>query len=94
MVTASFVYELQFVAKYFNAPASVDLKVGDFPPVTFTVVDDVLTVEFLDDLIWKEKVVGADSNFGVESCQVIFRIIEMISAGDDSWKKKIPHIFA
>jgi len=94
MLTVSFVNELQFVAKHFNAPLSVDLKLGKGEPVKLVLVNDVLTVEYLGELIWKEKVAGPDSNFGVESCEVIFKLITMTDAGDTSWKDKIPHIFA
>ena len=94
MITVSFVNELQFVAKYFNDSVSVELKVGEFSPLKLTVDNDVLSAEYMDNLIWKEKIAGADSNFGVESCQIIFKIMQMSAEEDYSWKKKIPYIFA
>ena len=93
MLTVSFVNEIQFIAKHFNVPVSVDLKLGQSEPLNLALDNDVLSIKFFGELIWEEKVVGVGSNFGVESCDTIYRIMQMVAAGDNTWKEKYPHIF-
>ena len=93
MITVSLVYELQFVAKHFDSPLTASLQFRGCSPVTLLVTSDELEVRYQQELIWKEKIVGPESNFGVESVDTIARIINAIDT-DQPWKDKFPHIFS
>ena len=93
MITVSIVYELQFVAKHFCSTLTACLQLKDRSPVTLSVTSDELEVRYQQELIWKEKIVGPESNFGVESVDTIARIMNAIDTGQP-WKDKFPHIFS
>ena len=91
MITLSFVREVAFFSKFFKTKASCELKIGDYPPLTVSVEKDEVSVFFLNKLIWQESINKASSNFGVESCDTILKIMKLAQEGKD-WSM-YPHIY-
>lgn len=90
MITTSLIRELDFIATYTKAPVSCQLKIGEVSEVGIKVDKGILELEYKSNKIWREGL-SQSSNFGVESCDTIYQIMEAIDNGDD-WAK-FPHDF-
>ena len=79
MITVGLVQEISFISKFFETP--IYLKMAT--PKTSGVLNIIFEKGYLEltykqNKIWKEKVIGAESMFGIESCETILRIISLI----------------
>jgi len=93
MVTVSLIKELYFIASILGRPILLQLQVGaGTKPITLEVNEDFLFAWYNGEDIWKEKLSGPDSSFGIESCDNISRIISCIDAQDTSWRNKYKYI--
>ena len=68
-----------------HAPEPFDIEIQITP-------DGWLTVWSGTETIWRERVDGPTSNFGVESCDAISRILTCIRNKDDSWRTRYRYI--
>ena len=93
MITVGLIKEVHFIACIFGRPVLLDFRLGaDTQSLNIEVNEDNLFIRYAGQEIWKERLSGADSGFGIESCDNISRIIACLDAGDDSWKTKYKYI--
>jgi hypothetical protein len=72
-----------------NKTVSCTLNIEKFS-INFTISpDSILKIYFDNNYIWCEKIFGANTNFGIESIDVIIRIINCVSKKEE-WKNKYP----
>lgn len=91
MITVSLVHELNFISKHLDRKVVATLEVGEYSrPITISIEKDKLSVEYMNNLIWSESISKASSNFGVESCDSILKIMKRVRQGE-SWEM-YPHI--
>jgi hypothetical protein len=91
MITVGLVKEIFFIAKVLGKPIQVTIsrKRAEMAPLEIQVTPDAnMVVFYRATQIWSEKVDGAESFFGVESCDTISRIIACIDNNDISWREK------
>lgn len=94
MITVSLVRELGFMSLALNQKVEASIKIGEYPPMQLSIEKSVLSVFFLNKLIWQESISEPSSsvgNFGVESCDTILRIMKMETEGKN-WSVIYPHI--
>lgn len=100
MITVGLVKELYFISKVLKETYCLSVfpqdsngsLLNNLKLVLNITPEGELTVWYKGIIIWKEKVDGDDSFFGVESCDTISRIIACINNKDFSWKEKYPYI--
>jgi len=85
MITIGLAKELYFIAKVTNQPATALLNNGLYISVQ---PNSTMDVEYKGIHIWRERIEGDTSFFGIESCDNIFKIINAIDSKDDTWKQK------
>lgn len=88
MITVGLVNEIQFLSNIFETPIYLKIATEKTSGVlNFIVKDGYLELIYKQNKIWKEKISGADSMFGIESCETILKIISLIEKNDDLWKE-------
>jgi len=93
MITVSLIKELEFVSSIYGGKLQASIKMGEgIPEVKIQIEKSKLTIFFLNKTIWQESISEASSNFGIESCETIARIMGKALKGEE-WENSIPHIF-
>jgi|TARA_R110000765_G_scaffold44203_1_gene91807 hypothetical protein len=90
MITTSLIRELEFISKNTRSPVCARLRIGKIPELIVKVDKGILELEYKGNNIWTEGLSDAE-NFGVESCDTIYQIIEAIDK-DQDWTR-FPHDF-
>jgi len=78
MITVGLIKELQFISSSLKTPLLLTIASTSFPNITVQIENETLTLTYLGHLIWREKVLGDSSFFGVESCDTIARIMVLL----------------
>jgi hypothetical protein len=90
MITTSLIKELEFISSYTNSPVFTSLKIGKVAEIGIKIEKSILELEYKSHTIWREGLSEVE-NFGVESCDTIYQIMEAIDKGE-KWDK-FPHDF-
>ena len=87
MITVGLVQEISFISKFFETPMYLKIATPKASGVLNVILkDEYLELIYKQNKIWKEKVSGAESMFGIESCETILKIISLIDSNDERWK--------
>jgi hypothetical protein len=93
MITVGLIRELHFIACMTGRVVLIDFQLGtDGNKLQLEVNENTLFVYYFNNKIWEETLSGADSGFGIESCDNISRIVSCIDTGDASWEEKYKYI--
>ena len=88
MITVGLIHELSFIAAYLDKEIEALFSIGKHEIKT-VVSENKVTIFYGEQTIWKEGIHGEGSWFGVESADVVHKIIKHIDKhGDTSWKEK------
>lgn len=82
MITVGLVKELAWISSALKSDVSVTLFAGGGEPLYISVIREILEVQWRTHVIWKEKISGDTSFFGVESCDAISRIVACLESGN------------
>lgn len=88
MITQGFANELQHISNFFNCEVKCELEYLS-KKVNCSVLGRYITVHYEGELIWRECLDERIGNFGIESVQHIFYIIDKIQKGESDWKDLI-----
>lgn len=79
MITVGLVNELRFISKALKTPIHSTLKSERMKhEIQIQIKEQVLEIWYLGYYIWKESLDDATTMFGVESCDTLAKIINMI----------------
>lgn len=82
MITEGFIREMHHISNYFNTPVNVVLKyLGK--EIEAEVFSRYVTINYKGNKIWEECIDEELGNFGVESIQHIFFIVDKIEKGEE-----------
>ena len=87
MITLGLVNELKFVENHFGGGLKCEIEAGG-RKINLSFQEDIIEIFYKDVLIWKERLDQEGAWFGIESCDNVFKIINCIDSGDDSWREK------
>lgn len=91
MLTIGLVRELAFLSHGLGFPLKFSIEVIS-KKMDLLIDKDILSIAYKGEEIWRENVQPDVSFFGVESCDLIFKIVNRIDAGDYSWKEEFNYI--
>ena len=86
-LTVGIIRELFYISLVLKREVYVTFHLNN--PLDINIQNGFLNLKYKDIKIWRENLSGADSNFGIESCDQISRIINCIDANDENYKKYI-----
>lgn len=87
--TISWVKESHFMAKYFGTSLVFEITAyidSNEPLVIKISPNGDLEIFYKKNLLLKENIVGDESNFGIESLDMLSRAIACLDNGSDNWK--------
>jgi len=88
MITQGFANELYHISNYFNCEVKADLQyLGK--TITSKVFGRYISIHYKGELIWQECLDEQVGNFGIESMQHIFYIVDKMEKGDEDWKNLV-----
>ncbi len=87
MITVGIVHELDFMARHFGDELSFSIDIKG-KTLLGKIQKNKVKLFYKKHNIWEEDIYGEANWFGIESCDRIFKIIECIDNGDDSWTTK------
>lgn len=85
MITVGLIKELFYISTVFKKEISSIIEI-DRHTIMLTVANSFLTVRYKGHWIWREKIEGDTSMFGIESCDAISRIISCID-NNSPWEQ-------
>jgi len=85
MITKGFANELLHISNYFNCEVKCDLEYLS-KKINCSVSGRFITIHYKGELIWRECLDEEIGNFGIESVQHIFYIVDKIESGDSNWR--------
>jgi hypothetical protein len=88
MITQGFANELYHISNFFNCEVKCDLEYLS-KKITCSVFGRYISVNYNGELIWRECLDENIGNFGIESVQHIFYIIDKIEKNDPDWRNLI-----
>jgi hypothetical protein len=89
MISVSLIRNLEASSDFIKGPIKTLIISPEkkFPVISIDIIDSVLYIWVGEHYVWSEKLKGASSNFGIESCDHIFKIFSMITENDENWKR-------
>src|SRR5580704_8049989 len=90
MITIGLILELLFVSDSLRTPIEVSLKTDKIQsPIIIKINYKMLDIWYLGYHIWHENLNSSVSMFGIESVSEIAKIINLIDAGSEEWRKLV-----
>lgn len=88
MISVSLCREISFLAKGTNSKIRAEISSPSLKhSISLVAEGNYINVSYNQFLIWTEKILVPESNFGIESIQTILRIMFLIDKGDSSYKQ-------
>ena len=87
MITVGLIKEFSYISLVTKSCVEVVFRLKY--PLLINIYNNVLTLNYNNNLIWKESLEEATSCFGLESCTTINNIITLINNGADGWLKYV-----
>jgi len=85
MITKGFAQELLHISNHFNCEVKCELEYLS-KKISCSVSGRFITIHYKGELIWQECLDEEIGNFGIESAQHIFYIVDKIESGDSNWR--------
>ena len=91
MITVGAIRELAYMSQHAEAPLYVAIDIKG-KHLSLKVEENYVAISYQGQRIWEENIYGEGNWFGIESCDEVFRIINLIDAGQPwaekhAWKK-------
>jgi hypothetical protein len=88
MITKGLANELDHISSFFKCRVKASFQYLD-KTITCDVFGRYISIYYRNELIWRECLDDSIGNFGIESIQNLFLIIQLIEDGDSSWKDRV-----
>lgn len=89
-ITIGLINELHFISKSLKTPLITNLSAPLMKhSLQLVIRNDILEVNYLHFLIWKEKIGVPASMFGIESVSEISKIIWLIDNHNLDWRNRV-----